>query len=159
MWHMSDATGQLRDNLEGVSRALQQLHKLVLDAEGAPLPGQAGLAFLDRLLNDPSWAWLRPLSKLIADLDEGLARDTSLTRGEAAAAAGHVRALVFGFGEPRDELFLARYRPLLQLSPALASAHGQLKRLIDALPAEPANTSEQLHERHVWAMRCKHQPR
>jgi hypothetical protein len=138
MWLMSDATGQLRDDLEGVSRALQQLHKLVLEAEGAPLPGQAGLAFLDRLLNDPSWAWLRPLSKLIADLDEGLARDTSLTRGDAAAAAGHVRALVFGLGEPRDELFLARYRPLLQLSPALASAHGQLKRLLDALPVTQA---------------------
>jgi hypothetical protein len=138
MWLMSDATGQLRDDLEEVSRALQQLHKLVLEAEGAPLPGQAGLAFLDRLLNHPSWAWLRPLSKLIADLDEGLARDTSLTRGEAAAAAGHVRALVFGMGEPRDELFLARYRPLLQLSPALASAHGQLKRLLDALPVTQA---------------------
>ena len=156
---MDEATGQLRDDLEGVSRSLQQLHKLVLEAEGAPLPGQAGLALLDRLLNDPNWLWLRPLSKLIADLDEGIARDANLTRGEAAAAAGHVRALVFGLGEPRDEAFLGRYRPLLQHSPALASAHGQLKRLIDAMPAEPANTSEQLHQRHVWAMRCKHQAR
>ena len=155
---MADTTSQLRDDLEAVSRALQQLHKLVLEAEGAPLPGQAGLALLDRLLNDPGWAWLRPLSKLIADLDEGLAKDTGLTAGEAAAAAGHVRALVFGLGEPRDEAFLGRYRPLLQLSPALASAHGQLKRLVDALPEEPTNTSEQLHQRHVWAMRCKHQP-
>ena len=156
---MGDAAGQFRDDLEGVSRSLQQLHKLVLEAEGAPLPGQAGLALLDRLLNDPDWAWLRPLSRLIADLDEVLARDTNLTRGEAAAAAGHVRALVFGLGEPRDDAFLGRYRPLLQQSPALASAHGELKRLIDALPAEPANTSEQLHQRHVWAMRCKHQAR
>jgi hypothetical protein len=70
-----------------------------------------------------------------------------------------VRALVFGLGEPRDEAFLGRYRPLLQLSPALAGAHGQLKRLTDSLPAEPSNTSEQLHQRHVWAMRCKHQSR
>ena len=155
---MADTASQLRDDLEAVSRALQQLHKLVLEAEGAPLPGQAGLALLDRLLNDPGWAWLRPLSKLIADLDEGLAKDTGLTEGEAAAAAGHVRALVFGLGEPRDEAFLGRYRPLLQVSPALASAHGQLKRLVDALPEEPTNTSEQLHQRHVWAMRCKHQP-
>ena len=156
---MGDATGQLRDDLEAVSRALQHLHKLVLEAEGAPLPGQAGLALLDRLLYDPGWAWLRPLSKLVADLDEGLARDTKLSEGEAGAAAGHVRALVFGLGEPRDEAFLGRYRPLLQLSPALAGAHGQLKRLTDSLPAEPSNTSEQLHQRHVWAMRCKHQSR
>ena len=156
---MGANSGQFRDDLEAVSRALQQLHKLVLEAEGAPLPGQAGLALLDRLLHDPGWAWLRPLSMLIADLDEGLAKDTGLTEGEAAAAAGHVRALVFGLGEPRDEAFLGRYRALLQLSAALASAHGQLKRLIDALPEETTNTSEQLHQRHVWAMRCKHQPR
>ena len=138
---MGDATRQLRDDLEAVSRALQQLHKLVLEAEGAPLPGQAGLALLDRLLNDPGWAWLRPLSMLIADLDEGLAEDPALTEGAAATAAGRVRALVFGLGEPRDEAFLGRYRPLLQLSPALASAHGQLKRLIDALPVTRAPES------------------
>jgi hypothetical protein len=44
-----------------------------------------------------------------------------------------VRALVFGLGEPRDEAFLRRYRPLLQGSVTLASAHGELKRLIEAL--------------------------
>jgi len=61
-------------------------------------------------------------------------------------------------GEPRDEEFLGRYRPLLQTSAALASAHGELKRLLDALPPESQNSSEKLHARHVWAMRCKHQP-
>ena len=54
----------------------------------------------------------------------------------AAAAAGRVRALVFGIGEPRDEQFLNRYRPLLQVNAALASAHGELKRLLDVFPAE-----------------------
>jgi hypothetical protein len=111
---------------------------------------------LDRLVRDPAWAWLRALSTLIVELDEALAKDTDVTASDAAAAAGHVRALVFGLGEPRDEAFLGRYRPLLQLSPALASAHGELKRLIDALPPEPENESEKLHARHVWAMRRKH---
>ncbi|MGH8204944.1 MAG: hypothetical protein ACREST_10065 [Steroidobacteraceae bacterium] len=117
------------------------------------------MALLDRLLNDPEWAWLRALSKLIADLDEALAKATDVAPGDAAAAAAHVRALVFGLGEPRDEAFLSRYRPLLQRSAALASAHGELKRLVDALPPESQNESEKLHARHVWAMRCKHQPR
>jgi hypothetical protein len=75
---------------------------------------------------------------------------------DAAALAGHVRALVFGLGEPRDEAFLDRYRPLLQESVELASAHGELKRMIDALPPEPENESEKLHARHAWAMRCRH---
>lgn len=146
----------LRQDLEAVSRALQALHKQILEAEGAYLPGRSSLELLDRLLNDPEWAWLRALSALITDLDEALAKDADLTPDDAAAAAGHVRALVFGLGEPRDEAFLGRYRPLLQQSAALASAHGELKRLVDALPPESQNASEKLHARHVWAMRCKH---
>jgi hypothetical protein len=146
----------LRQGLEAVSRALQALHRQVLETEGAYLPGRSPLELLDRLVKDPAWAWLRALSTLIVELDEALAKDTDVTASDAAAAAGHVRALVFGLGEPRDEAFLGRYRPLLQLSPALASAHGELKRLIDALPPEPENESEKLHARHVWAMRRKH---
>jgi hypothetical protein len=155
---MVDTTSQSSLDLEAVSRALQAVHRQTLEAAGAFLPGRTGVALLDRLLNDPEWAWLRALSKLIADLDEALAKDGDLTPAEAAAAGGQVRALVFGLGEPRDEAFLERYRPLLQQSAALASAHGELKRLIDALPPESENTSEKLHARHVWAMRCKHLP-
>ena len=153
---MSNATRQLRGDLETVSRALQGLHRRVLEAEGANLPGRSPLELLDRLLNDPAWSWLRALSQLIADLDEALAKDDEVTPAEGAAAAGCVRALVFGLGEPRDEAFLARYRPLLQHSTALAAAHGELKRLVDALPPEPENASEKLHARHAWAMRGKH---
>jgi hypothetical protein len=122
-----------RDDLEAVSRALQAVHKQVLEAEGAYLPGRSPLDLLDRLLKDPEWAWLRALSTLIADLDEALAGDGELTETHAAAAADRVRALVFGLGEPRDEAFLGRYRPLLQASGTLASTHGELKRLVDAL--------------------------
>jgi hypothetical protein len=153
---MTDATPQLRRDLENVSRSLQALHRQILEAQGAFLPGRSPMALLDRLLNDPEWTWLRALSHLIADLDETIADESELTPAEAAGAASHVRALVFGLGEPRDEDFLNRYRPLLQASPALASAHGELKRLIDVLPPEPLNASETLHARHVWAMRCKH---
>ena len=149
---------QLSLDLDAVSSALQAVHQQILETEGAYLPGRTSLALLDKLINDPEWAWLRALSKLIAELDESLAAPAEVTPAEAAAAAGHVRALVFGLGEPRDEHFLNRYRPLLQQSAALASAHGELKRLVDALPLEPSNESEKLHARHVWAMRRKHLP-
>ena len=129
---------RLRHDLEAVSRALQVVHKQVLEAEGAYLPGRSALELLDRLIKDPEWAWLRALSTLIADLDEALAADGELTGNEAAAAADRVRALVFGLGEPRDEAFLGRYRPLLQASGALASAHGELKRRIDSLQKRAA---------------------
>jgi hypothetical protein len=125
----------LRQDLEAVSLGLQALHKQILEAEGAYLPGRSSLELLDKLLNDPNWAWLRALSQLITDLDEQLAGSEQLTSNLAAAAAGRVRALVFGLGEPRDEQFLSRYRPLLQESAALASTHGELKRRVDALKA------------------------
>jgi hypothetical protein len=125
----------LHPELEAVSRALQRVHKEILEAEGAYLPGRSPLTLLDRLLNDPEWAWLRALSHLIADLDETLAGDEAVTPAAASSAAGRVRALVFGIGEPHDGAFLDRYRPLLQHSAALASAHGELKRLVDAIPA------------------------
>jgi hypothetical protein len=132
----------LRHDLEATSRALQALHRQILEAEGAYLPGRSALELLDRLLKDPEWSWLRTLSKLIADLDETTAGDEVVTASDAAVAAKRVRALVFGLGEPRDQAFLGRYRPLLQASVALASAHGELKRLVDALPTEPENESQ-----------------
>ncbi len=126
----------LQQDLEAVSRALQRVHKEILEVEGAYLPGRPAVALLDLLLNDPAWAWLRPVSHLIADLDETVAGDAGVTPGDAMAAAGRVRALVFGLGEPRDERFLNRYRPLLQQSATLASAHGELKHRVDALLPE-----------------------
>ncbi len=123
-----------RENLESVSRSLQGLHRQILEAEGAFLPGRSALTLLDRLINDPEWAWLRPVSHLITDLDETLAGKPEVTTIDAQAAAVRVRALVFGMGEPRNEEFLERYRPLLQESAALASAHGELKRCIGSLP-------------------------
>jgi hypothetical protein len=153
-----NGASRLRDDLEAVSGALKQLHRQILETEGQFLPGRTASVLLNRLLNDPDWAWLRALSKKIAELDEALASPEALTADHAASAAGHVRALVFGIGEPVDEAFLGRYRPLLQQSAALASVHGELKRVLDALPAESMNESEKLHARHVWAMRCKHLP-
>jgi hypothetical protein len=133
--HVADAAAGLRRDLEAISRALQDLHRQILDAEGQLHPGLKGVALLDRLLNDPAWAWLRALSQLITDIDESLSEKADVTAGDAAAAAKRVRALVFGLGEPQNEDFLARYRPLLQESAALASAHGALKRQVDALPS------------------------
>lgn len=125
----------LHRDLEAVSRSLQALHRQILETEGAYLPGRSPLALLDRLLHDPEWAWLRALSQLIAELDETLAEDVELTPAKAEAAGGRVSALVFGIGAPRDEKFLGRYRPMLQGNANLASAHGELKRLVDTLPA------------------------
>jgi len=147
-----------RAALEDVSRKLQQLYAAVLHAERRFAPSGAGLELLDRLMNDPTWAWLRPLSTLIAEVDHALAQDAELSELEGAAAAAHIRGLIFGEGDTVDQEFLTHYRSLLQLDHALASTHGELRALLKKLPEESPNESERLHARHQWAMRRKHRP-
>jgi hypothetical protein len=146
----------LKAALENVSRKLQQLFAATLNAERRFAPSGAGLELLDRLMNDPAWAWLRPLSTLISEVDHALAQDAELSELEGAAAAAHIRGLIFGEGDQVDTEFLTHYRSLLQLDPALASTHGELRALLKTLPAESPNESERLHARHQWAMRRKH---
>jgi hypothetical protein len=146
--------------LAALSEALQRLHGQVLQAERDIVDQPGGLALLDKLVNDPQWAWLRPLSKLIADVDHVSAHAEAPGPAEHAVAAAHVRGLVFGEGaELRHDGFLDHYRPLLQTDPALASTHGELRRLVREFPAEPENESERLHARHAWATRFKQRPR
>lgn len=148
----TDATAEL----ELLSSKLQQLYSHLLQAEREFQPPLAALELLDRLVNDPAWAWLRPLSTLIADIDHVLAQDHPPSEHDRAVVAGQLRGLITGEGDLQNEQFLSRYRPLLQLNLSLASAHGELKGLLRALPAEPEDESERLHARHQWAMRCKH---
>lgn len=75
---------------------------------------------------------------------------------EGAAAAAHIRGLIFGEGDSVDAEFLTHYRSLLQLDPELASTHGELRPLLKTLPDESPNESERLHARHQWAMRRNH---
>jgi hypothetical protein len=145
-----------RAPLEDVSRKLQDLYGAVLSAERRFAPSGAGLELLDRLMNDPAWAWLRPLSSLIAEVDHALAQDAELSAMEGAAAAAHIRGLLFGEGDLLDNEFLTHYRSLLQLDHKLASTHGELRVLVKKLPDESPNESERLHARHQWAMRRKH---
>ena len=145
-----------RAALEDVSRKLQDLYGAVLSAERRFAPSGAGLELLDRLMNDPAWAWLRPLSSLIAEVDHALAQDAELSAMESPRAAAHIRGLLFGEGDLLDNEFLTHYRSLLQLDHKLASTHGELRVLVKKLPDESPNESERLHARHQWAMRRKH---
>lgn len=153
---MSHPPANATAELELLSRKLQQLYSHLLEAEREFQPPLAALDLLDRLVNDPAWAWLRPLSSLIADIDHVLAQDSAPSDHDRAVVAGHLRGLLAGEGDLQNEQFLGHYRALLQTNLSLASAHGELKALLRTLPAESQDESERLHARHQWAMRCKH---
>ena len=148
-----------RQQLAALSEQLQRLHALALQAERDIVATPGGVALLDKLMNDPQWAWLRPLSQLIADIDHVGAHPEAPGHAEQAIAAARARGLVFGEGEHLQPQFLQRYRPLLQTDPALASVHGELRRQLRDFPVEPENESERLHARHLWSMRFNHRGR
>lgn len=150
------ATPTPAEQLETLSRKVQRLHAQLLKAEREFHPPMSGGQLLDRLVSDPAWAWLRPLSALIADVDHVLAQPAPPSDHDRAVVAAQLRGLLSGEGDMLNEQFLARYRPLLQSHPELASAHGEIKNILKNMPAEPENEAERLHARHQWNERCTH---
>lgn len=141
--------------LDTVSNALQAVLRAIVHSEQQYSPSTSPLALLQQISDDPNWAWLQPLYRLIADIDHA-ATDTSLPATEIAAIGAHARALLSGVGAPIEQSFLARYRPLLQAEPAVTMAHSAALRALRDLPPEPESEAERLHAHHQWNMRRKH---
>jgi hypothetical protein len=137
------ASDALRDVLGAIIRSEQQY------AVFSPM------MLLQQMSNDPEWAWLQPLYRLIADIDHA-AHDEVLPATEIAAIGAHARALLSGVGAPVEQAFLLRYRRLLQSDPKVAMAHGTALRALQKLPPEPDSEAERLHAHHQWNLRRKH---
>jgi hypothetical protein len=109
--------------LEPIRPALLALHKTLLEVvrrEHERAHGRLeAQAFLDALIRDPAFAWLRPLTTLIVAIDEA---------DDPASIANELRQLL-GASEAPDE-FQQRYATALQSSPELAYEHGMLMRAL-----------------------------
>jgi hypothetical protein len=139
------------DRLRAASTALQELLGALLRAESQFMPPASPLERLQRIAGeDPEWAWLQPLYRLIADIDHALAHESDLPAGEAAAIGAHIRELLSGGGAGAEEAFLAHHRALMQSDPAVAMAHSAVLRTLQALPAESLDQVERLHARDQW---------
>ncbi|MDR4466085.1 MAG: hypothetical protein MRJ66_17665 [Nitrospira sp.] len=118
---------------DGLSRALLRLHKALLDDERVAYERVHGRipsngAFLQLALNDAWFAWLRPLSQLMAKLDELSEEDEPSTRGKCAEVLASVRALL----TPTEvgEGFGWQYHDALQRSPDVVLAHAAVRALL-----------------------------
>jgi hypothetical protein len=114
-----------RTLLTDLRQALLRLHKTLLDWERAAydrVHGRTtGNPLLQAILNDPQFAWLRPLSELIVRIDETLDNDVADVPGEADAIVAQARKLVSPVeqGAPYAE----RYQTALQEYPDAVFAH------------------------------------
>jgi hypothetical protein len=141
--------------LEEASRALRGLLGVIIAVERRFGSQQSPLALLRQIMDDPQWEWLRPLYQLIADIDHAV-HEGDMPITEVAAVGAHALALLSGVGAPVEQVFLERYRALLQTDPEVAIAHSTAMQALRKLPPEPDDEAERLHARHQWVMRCKH---
>ena len=128
------ARASLRASLRQLSRLLLPLHRALIEAAKSEYAFAYGPVDqptqLLRLLNEHSFfAWLRPLTTLIVDIDETARQD--FQRADFEKILARVQEM-FG-GEGRSE-FGSRYVPLLQQSVELAIAHAALKKFLEAPP-------------------------
>lgn len=126
---LSDASaGRLRE----VRLRLLDLHRLLLEdtrsayeLDRGRIPSNATL--LQLVINDPWFAWLRPLSELVVRFDVALQPESGATEGDAAMLLEQVEQLLAtGSGEP----FASRYYEVLQRQPAAIMIHGTVRRLL-----------------------------
>jgi hypothetical protein len=118
----------VRDSLVEVRRGLLRLHKALIDAERIDFERGRGpvtnAQLLQALIEEPFFAWLRPFSGLIVEIDEALAAREPISRPAARAFVERVRELV---ATPVDEPpELSRLEQVRTRHPDVLLAHLEL---------------------------------
>ena len=131
---MSDAPGSAlpeeRSHLISIRNSLLALHKILLELERQRYERTNGrindmFQLLNLTINDPAFAWLRPLSAFIVEIDEKADdKEKPMTSAEAAAFLKEARALLSPNQVGSD--FQRNYHWALQESPDVVIAHGAL---------------------------------
>ncbi|WP_419539710.1 hypothetical protein [Paraburkholderia bengalensis] len=117
-----------------IRKPLLVLHKAILDHERTLYEKEFGpvtpAAFLQVLINGSGFRWLSPLSAVIANVDEILDDDKATSADRVAA----VESVVGLFSEDvPGNLFLPRYRQILQHDPGILHAHGGIAPILKSL--------------------------
>jgi hypothetical protein len=127
------SSGCLQQHVTEIAEALKQLHRSLIDAVSAeyersqrPIGGRVALFQL--VVEDPFFAWLRPMSQLMVDVDELLDGGREPSPEEAHVAANAIARLI---SPPKgtDTEFWNRYSPLLQ-DPRVVVAHARVKQAL-----------------------------
>ena len=127
------ARAGLREALRDFSRKLLPLHRALIEAARAdysaliaPIssPGQ----MLQLLQEDPHFAWLKPMTTLIVDIDEMVRVD--FERADFDAIVARLERL---FGPTPDPAFAEHYVPVLQQDVDVAVGHAGVRQALASL--------------------------
>ena len=139
----NELTAATREQLTKVRTVLLRLHKTLLDFERQGYERERGkidnsYAFLQLVMSDPWFAWLRQLSELIVEIDELLAAKETPNESTAEALIKQARLLLTpneSGGEFQKKYFLA-----MQASPEVVVAHSEFANALG-----PGRLSKEVH--------------
>jgi hypothetical protein len=147
---------RLSSALAGLHRALIERARVDYEREHGRVSGPSH--FLRLLMEDPFFSWLRPLSELMANIDQ--LRDFEAPARDEVSAA--VRSLVEQLiaspsSDPVSADFTRHYWPCMLETPEVTMAHAGLKQALSAWPtAAEGGAARLLHERHLLSEMVKH---
>ena len=122
------------ERLRGARNVLLKLHKNLVDHERAIWEGIHGPAssgqFLNLLLEDPDFRWLRKFSTLIVEIDEMFAQKDGYSPDAVELHMTKLRELISM--EKEDEEFRAKYQSALQQDLDAAARQGDLRLLLSS---------------------------
>ncbi|MBK7859965.1 MAG: hypothetical protein IPJ65_15345 [Archangiaceae bacterium] len=99
-----------RQDIEAVRSEALGLHKRLIDAARMKYEARHGVVQPGEMLRlvafDPEFSWLRPLTRLILDIDERLEKETPVTEADAAQVRAEVEQ-VFGAAQGEQQAPMA----------------------------------------------------
>ncbi|HKO96721.1 MAG TPA: hypothetical protein VJU86_07010 [Pyrinomonadaceae bacterium] len=136
-------SGATIKRLKDVRTAMLHLHKTLLDYERLAYEREHGkignsYEYLNLVMHNPSFAWLRQLSELIVQIDELL--DAKEPASEDAAAAMVDQARVLLTPNEAGPEFQQKYFLSVQDSPEVVLAHAEFARILG-----PGRLSKEVH--------------
>ena len=128
----TDGPPQARQKISELRQLLLTLHKALLDSERTAYeithgPIGSPAAFLQLLIGDSAFQWLRPITTLIVQIDEKLAaKKPPAESREYEQLTADMKALLSPSREEAD--FWKRYSAAIQRDPAVALIHEQMDK-------------------------------
>ena len=115
--------------LPALRNQLLSLHKLLLNAERAAYEKEGNVIsspmhFLQLLMEQERFAWLRQLSQLVVMMDEAMEEKPPITKERADALVGEARHLLIGSEEAGS--FAVRYAEVREREATVAAAHVEI---------------------------------
>ena len=119
-------------NLRKARLLLLQLHKLLIDFEREVFEREFGVQssgqFLQLLLTDEKFDWLRVFSKLIVDIDEKLDLDDGISNEMIENYMAKIKEIVYL--ENAEEIFKQKYQNALQENIDVLGKHTELRNFM-----------------------------